>query len=312
MATTAPPQDTNGTAPTEPIDSTLIAPPEMTLAERLARITAEVAPVAKSGRNQHFGYSYQRAEDVGAAVAPLLGRYAVSITPRIEHASIRIEDTGRTTNSGIAIKDYFVPMVFRLACPTGHDDVPWLALATDDSDKGVNKAITAAVKSFLRAHFLIPTGEDDTDAGGSHQGSGGASSHQGGGTGELPDVGADAGVSGTLAVIGGGRIAFQYRAEDRGAWNAIKDAIKDIPGRRFDSDTKVWSVGADQSGTAVVLARHLGLTVPEPLASEHPATPADDLPTTDPMDLPPSAGRPTNAGGGGSSDDDIPFAPSYI
>lgn len=293
MATTAAPPATNGSAtqPHPPLDP--IAPDElalMTLSDRLAQITGEVGPVAKAGRNAHFGYSYQRAEDVGAAIAPLLKRYRVSIRPRVDHSNVEEIDTGRTTRSGAPIKDFRVPMVMRLAAGQEVDDVPWYALANDDSDKGVNKAITAGLKSFLRATFLVSTGDDDTD---STEGS--RASAEGGArewSGELPPISPGQFTGGLSINEATGDIGLMFKTADRddsAGFDLIKDTAKSLPRRKYNSEIKAWVVPAADSAIAVAFARHFGLTVPAELEEKHPASaPAASDEPAHPMDLPPS------------------------
>lgn len=288
-AATPPPDE--APAPPAPIPADVLA--QMSLAERLAHITAEVGPVAKGGRNQHFGYSYQRAEDVAAAVAPLLGRYGVSITPSIVLADMQVTETGRTTKGGSPIRDYAVPVIFTIDCGDTNRVVPWVGLSTDDSDKGVNKAITAAVKSFLRAQFLIPTDGDDTDSGGVSGG--------GGGTGEVivPKIIGE--VTGSLLwAEDGSRMAFQYRTDEDADFDAMKDAVKSIGGR-WNKEEKLWLVPTGNAAAAVVIARAAGLKISAELAERFPAEPAqkpaDDL-------APPAAQA---AQGSPADDDDIPF-----
>lgn len=304
MATTEAPEAAYGTpaAPPPPSPEVIAS---MTLAERLARITAEVGPVSKSGRNAHFGYSYQRAEDVGAAVAPLLGRYGVSITPRIAFDEVQVTDTGRTTKSGAPIREYAVPIHFLISCPNGADLVPWLALAIDDSDKGVNKAITAAVKSFLRAQFLIPTGDEDTD---SDSGSRTAADGGGGGRqwdGAMPEVEDMAGVSGTVFLNDDEtHVGIKFRAESDADFASIKDTVRAM-GARWNGEGKVWAMPAGQAGQAVTLGRYLGLSINSTLAERFPEKPADDLAQASEVKHP--TGGPGGGDGTDPGDDDILF-----
>ena len=253
-------------APAEPNDAPPPLPavdPGATLAERLASITAHVTGVAKAGRNDHFGYSYQRAEDVAAAISPLLGHYAVSIMPTVDLAAMRIEETGRATRSGAATMLYIVPMTFTLSCPVGEPMVQgWVALANDDADKGVNKAITAGLKSFLRAAFLIPTDESDTD---STQGSKASAESV---TGELPDL-SDATVNGRVVILGEGTVGLAYDINPRDTQAEVNALVKGLGGR-WQKDGKLWAMPPKNTAAAVTLARALGLTIPAKVAERYP------------------------------------------
>jgi hypothetical protein len=268
----------------EPVDPAVLA--DMSLAARLAHITAEVKGVPKAGQNEHFNYRYQRAEDVAAAISPLLGRYEVTIIPQLDMAHVGIDETGRSTRAGAAIRDYRVPISMWIACPTGDRVVPWGALANDDSDKGLNKAITAATKSFLRAAFLIPLPDDDTDS------TTGSTPHADGQRaqwdGEVPDV-SDATVNGTVVILGPGRLALSYSIEPRTVQTTVNGIVRQLGGR-FDREGKHYAIPEEANAEAVALARGIGLTIPPKVAERYPAPSSAPPPAQEP---PPAEPTPT-------------------
>ena len=277
-------------AQAEPVDLADAPPPidpaileGMSLAARLAHITAEVKGVAKAGRNEHFNYAYQRAEDVAAAVSPLLGRYEVTIIPQLDMANVVADETGRETRGGAKIRDYRVPISMWVACPTGDRVVPWGALANDDSDKGLNKAITAATKSFLRAAFLIPLPDDDTDS------TTGSQAHADGGRavwdGEVPDV-SDATVNGTVVILGPGKIGLSYSIEPRTVQTTVNGIVRQLGGR-FDREGKHYAMPEEANVQAVTLARGIGLTIPPKVAERYPA-PSASAPASAPAEPEPT------------------------
>jgi hypothetical protein len=138
----------------------------------IANVMAEIAPVLKEGKNSHFGYSYDRIEDLLQAVTPLMGKYGLVVL-QTEHNIAFREDQGNKQNvavtydfrvlhsSGECLPNKMLPQPLRA---TG------LALAVDTKgnfdDKCINKAHTAARKFFLKGLIQIPTDSpNDADSG---------------------------------------------------------------------------------------------------------------------------------------------------
>lgn len=136
------------------------------LYRKLAEVMAEVENVGKDGRNDFHKYDYATAEAVLRALRkPLMTRNVVVIP-----SLIGIDEREFTTPKGkpsvlttARIKFTFVDG------DTGETCVcEWAGAGDDPADKGLYKAYTGAVRTFLRTTFLLPQGEDpeadsDTD-----------------------------------------------------------------------------------------------------------------------------------------------------
>ena len=123
---------------------------------KMAQAMGELKRVAKSGRNQHFGYDYATSEDVADTVREVLAK--VGLAHFMSLASVK-QENGRTE----ALFD------ITLACSESGESVTgqWLGESIDKQDKGFSKAATAAQKYFLLKTFIISTGDDpDPDSDG--------------------------------------------------------------------------------------------------------------------------------------------------
>lgn len=128
------------------------------LATKLAEVMGAIDRIPKAGRNAHFGYDYVLEGDLVDAIRGELSKRHVMITCAVTD----VERTATTTKNGSENIRTVVKLVF-----TFHDGesgetiaVPFINEASDQQDKGVNKAITAAKKYFLLTNFLIATGDD--------------------------------------------------------------------------------------------------------------------------------------------------------
>lgn len=125
-----------------------------TLAPKLARAMGQINAVAKTGRNEHHRYNYAPASRIYEAVRAALAAEGVMVAPSI----VGYE----TTEAGKQIKTVLhMEMIITDGSETMR--LPWVAEGLDAQDKGINKAVTSALKYFLIALLLIPTDEADPD-----------------------------------------------------------------------------------------------------------------------------------------------------
>jgi hypothetical protein len=292
MATTAAPQ-------TEPLD------PETgtgSLASKLARIMGRLDRIDRDGRvdGSGGGYTYASADTLSDVLRPALAAEGVVMLPTdVEVIEQRIDEQEKQGKGGDTYTQtrYTCALRVEWILSDGETEYRLASVGTgvDYAGKAANAAHTFARVNAFKSAFHLSTGDDPEAAQGS-AGGGFSRGAQGSGTGELPDFDPGAGVRGDLAVGSGGQVGIFFSAEDRGAFDTIKDAVKGIPGRKWNGDAKRWIVPADQAGTAVVLARHLGLAVPADLAARFPEQAADDL-----------GAAPGPESSGSSEADDIPF-----
>lgn len=140
---------------------------KMSLAAKIARISAEIGAVDKSGRNAQQGYAFIESAQVAAEVRVIQAKYGVTVIPSVESCTV---DQVRSPKGGIGFH-YVLNMMFRII--NAHDpsdtiEAKWLGEATDYSDKGINKAETSSEKYFLMKLYHISEkdkkNDDEADA----------------------------------------------------------------------------------------------------------------------------------------------------
>jgi hypothetical protein len=123
-------------------------PGKATLYAKLARVMGKVQRIEKNGHNSFHNYDYATATDIYEGVRAALAEENVAFLPDM----VKAEHEGIHTR--LEFDFYFV------CGDTGAVKVcRWVSEADDKGDKGINKAVTFAVKYFLIATFLIATGD---------------------------------------------------------------------------------------------------------------------------------------------------------
>lgn len=134
------------------------------LYRKLAIIAGAIESVAKDGQNKDQKYKYATPASVFAALKPLLAEQQLAIIPHLVESCER--ETGRKAASGAAFLITAVKMHYHLVDgETGEVAVvPWEAQAgTYGDDKGLAKAQTIALRTFLIQLFQIPAVDEDLD-----------------------------------------------------------------------------------------------------------------------------------------------------
>ena len=135
-----------------------------TLYAKLAEVTAEVGYVAKDGHNDFQNYDYTSAEAVLAALRGPLSARKVVLMPSVTALSEREYTT--TKGKASVITTVHVSFTFVDGESGERHECSWAGQGDDPGDKGLGKAYTSAVKTFLRGQFLIPQGNDpEADSG---------------------------------------------------------------------------------------------------------------------------------------------------
>lgn len=131
---------------------------EMSVRERIMRISQEVGTVNKQGRNDYGGYDYIRPDDLEAALKPLYLKYELFV-----HFFIRPKSEGRN-EAVLRVSDW-------------NDEKKqevYTMWASDISLKGANAAqsmgglMTYCKKYLLMNAFHISSSELDPDSGNKH------------------------------------------------------------------------------------------------------------------------------------------------
>jgi hypothetical protein len=131
---------------------------DTSLYRKLSEVVAEVEGVAKDGRNAFHNYDYTTAETLLRALRkPLSARKVMllSSVTDIGEREIRTAKGGASTITTVRVQFTFVDS------ETGEKHAcEWAGQGDDPADKGLGKAYTNAIKTFLREQFLIPQGDD--------------------------------------------------------------------------------------------------------------------------------------------------------
>lgn len=137
---------------------------KLNLAAKIAKISNEIGKIAKSGRNSEQGYAFIEYSVVAAEIRAKQAEVGVAIVPQIEEYTA---DKVATAKGRIGFH-YLLNMTFEVINTDNPEDkiqVKWVGEATDYGDKGVNKAITSAVKYFImRLYNISEKGEKEADA----------------------------------------------------------------------------------------------------------------------------------------------------
>lgn len=129
------------------------------LYSKLARITKSMKRIPKNGKHGQ-GYKFATEGDIIEAVSEALANENVAIISSM--VGYEIADGG-STDKGKPIFHTICQFEFTLVCGDSGVSITskWFNEALDSTDKGFNKATTAALKYFLMKTFLITTGEPD-------------------------------------------------------------------------------------------------------------------------------------------------------
>lgn len=144
------------------IDRAEVAPPDKPpaaiLAWKLAQVVKQVSGVEKDGVNAFHKYSYTSAEAMLRAIRGPLAEAGVTLLPtldRVEEREVKTAKGGASTITTAYVQFEFVDH------DTGNSYISkWAGQGDDPADKGLGKAYTNAIKTFLREAFLIPQGDD--------------------------------------------------------------------------------------------------------------------------------------------------------
>ena len=125
------------------------------LYKKMATVMASLQRIPKRGYNAFHKYEYVTDSDVMDAVRSGMGTAGVGFFSNL----VDMEQEGSrslvTVEATFADGDTGATMT-----------VTWVGEALDKGDKGINKALTGAVKYGLLKTFLVSTGEDDPDSDG--------------------------------------------------------------------------------------------------------------------------------------------------
>lgn len=252
-----------------------------TLAAKLARIMGQLDRITRDGSvDGRAGYSYASADTISDTLRPAMAAEGIVLLPRRvvieEHSTVEIEKSGSDGPYTQFRESMTIVVDWTLTDGETTYEVGSTGTGIDFSGKAANAAHTFARVNALKSIYHLSTG-DDPEKPASSSGGGGSRREW---TGELPTMNDPAGVSGVVSLSEDGqKVGIKHRAEDGVDFTAIKDAAKALAAR-WNSDAKLWELPAAKAETAVLLGRHVGLSIAPALAERFPAAPAqtaDDL-----------------------------------
>lgn len=128
------------------------------LYRKLAEVVTEVGAVAKDGTNTFQNYKYTSAEAMLTAIRGPLSAKLIALMPSLTAISEREYTTSKGKASVITTAHVTFTMVDGESGE--RHECAWAGQGDDPADKGLGKAYTNAIKTFLREQFLIPQGDD--------------------------------------------------------------------------------------------------------------------------------------------------------
>lgn len=128
----------------------------------IASIMKETNAIAKSEKNQQQGFMFRGIDSVMNELHRLFAKYGVFILPEVQDYTVEEKTTSKGTllyYTRAKVKFHFVAEDASEVCTYNVGE------AMDSGDKGMNKAMSVALKYALMQMLLIPTKEDkDPDA----------------------------------------------------------------------------------------------------------------------------------------------------
>lgn len=135
----------------------------LTLAAKIAKVAAEIGPIEKDGFNNEQRYKFIEYAAVAAQIRKKQAEVGIAIIPQINSYACQQIKTAKG-RSGF---HYLLDMTFTIVNTDDSSDkqeVKWFGESTDFGDKGINKAITSAVKYFaMRLYNISEKDEKEAD-----------------------------------------------------------------------------------------------------------------------------------------------------
>src|SRR5215831_14952791 len=130
------------------------------LVKKLVEIRHSLGKVEKTTRNPHFGYHYVGLEQLNALLEPKFTEHNILFTTSVVSEDRVIGDGKAGVFSSVKTEHMLID------ADNGEKIITFSAgLGWDAGDKATAKAITASVKSYIKANFMISDEADDTEAG---------------------------------------------------------------------------------------------------------------------------------------------------
>lgn len=154
-------------------------PPPTNVIQAIARVTAEIGGIRKltptqraqrgmsGGDEKGVTWAYRGIDQIAQAAQPLFGRYGIVVKPHVlAHEAPKILKGQNATMETTSWYRQQVTVEWTVYGPGGVTDFiqcETVGIGDDNSDKGMNKAMTAAFKNLLLRLLCIGDPADDTD-----------------------------------------------------------------------------------------------------------------------------------------------------
>jgi len=128
------------------------------LVKKLIEIRKGLGKVEKTKRNIHFGYAYVGLEHLNALLEPRLSEKNILLTSSVVSSNRHYGDAKAGVFGAVETEHVFMDADSGEEITVRSSGDGW-----DAGDKATSKAITAAIKSCLKANFMISDEADDPE-----------------------------------------------------------------------------------------------------------------------------------------------------
>ena len=133
----------------------------MLIHEQICKAMADIDAIGKNSKNLQQGFMYRGIDDVYNALNPIMAKHGLFICPEV----LDMKREERTTKNGSVIIYTVLTVKYTIFASDGSNvTLTVVGEAMDSGDKGVNKAMSIAMKYAMFQLFFIPTEAVDPDS----------------------------------------------------------------------------------------------------------------------------------------------------
>lgn len=131
----------------------------VSLAKKLAEVVSAVKHPPQSGHNKFHRYDYSTRDDIFGVIRGELSKRGVVIVPSVEE--VVHHDTGRVSKGGAATVRFNVRV--RIIITDGEEEYvsAWWGESHTEDDKGIQQAVTQALRFWATNTFMLLDGSDE-------------------------------------------------------------------------------------------------------------------------------------------------------
>lgn len=124
--------------------------------ELIGKAMSEIGAIGKDSKNTQQGFMYRGIDAVYNALNPVMSKYGLFICPEV----LGMNREERTNKNGTVIIYTVLTVKYTIFAPDGSNiTLTVMGEGMDTGDKGVNKAMSIAMKYAMFQLFFIPTEE---------------------------------------------------------------------------------------------------------------------------------------------------------